>query len=77
MLGRKRGRDDGEMVRDLGVVKDAFVRPDPLVLQNLAGKRAVAGPLQHPERRLNRADVILWHLVLFVECLRQRERGLG
>ena len=88
MLGRKRGRDDGEMVRDLGIVKDAFVRPDPLVLQNLAGKRAVVGPLQHPERRLNRADVILWqrarvgswireHLVFFVECLRQRERGLG
>ena len=29
VLGRERGRDDGEVVRDLGVVEDALVRLDP------------------------------------------------
>ena len=32
-----RGRDDSEVIADLGVVEDAFVRPDPIVLQGLLG----------------------------------------
>ena len=70
------------MVRDLGIVKDAFVRPDPPALKNLAGEGGVAGSRQHPERRLDRIEVIFrqgarvgarvgQHLVPLVEGLGQ------
>ena len=86
-LRRLRGRDDGEVVGNLGVVEDAFVRMHPVVLEDRFGKGRVAGFAQHLQRALHRADVILrqrprirsrigQHLVPLVKRLRQAKRVL-
>ena len=58
-LGRNERGNDGEMVRYFCIVKDAFVRADPAVLQNIFRMRAVTTTRQHGHRLLDRLDVIL------------------
>ena len=83
-----RGRDDGEMVGNLGVVEDAFVWMHPVVFKDRFGKCRVTGIAKHLQRALDRADVILrqrarigarirQHLVPLVKRLRQAERVFG
>ena len=60
LLGRLQGGDDGEVVRDLGVVEHTLVRPYPALLQYVprkGGKRPAGA--ERLERLLHRADVIL------------------
>src|SRR5438132_9824865 len=58
--GRLQGGDDGEVVRDLGVVEHTLVRPYPALLQYVprkGGKRPASA--ERLERLLHRVDVIL------------------
>ena len=89
VFGRLQGGNDGEVVGDLAVVEDPLVGPHPVLLQDGAGKFAVRVRFgQLAERLAHRAEVILGqgtrigtrvgqHLVLFIECLGQGQRGLG
>ena len=76
------------MVRDLGIIKDALVRADPILLQHRVCIRAVTGHFgQHLHGLLHRGDVILrqsarirsrisQHLVTFIQRLRKPQRVL-
>ena len=82
-------RNNGKVVADLSVVKDAAIGLYPIFPQNRFGIRLVGlRPRQKLQRLLHGTDVILRkgsgirtrireHLVLFVEALRNRKRRLG
>ena len=87
-LRRCSGGDDGEVVRDLGIVENALVRMHPSVLHDRAGECRVGRAGHRGESFLDRADVVLGQvagvgsrigqrLVLFVQCLGQPQRVLG
>ena len=82
--------NDGEVVGDLAVVEDALVaRPHPVVVEHLAGEGPVGRTArQHGQGLAHRGRVVFRQclgigsrvgerLVLLVECLGQRQRGLG
>ena len=85
VLGRLQGRDDGEVVRDLGVVEDAFVRLNPSLLENLPRKWSERVDVaQRFEALLDRRQIVLrqrarvgarisQHLVPLVERLSERQ----
>ena len=87
VLRFRRRRDDGEVIADLGVVEDAFVRPDPIVLQRLFRVRLkrpgkVSQSLASDRQIIFRQGArirsrIGQHLVLFVERLRDLQGALG
>src|SRR5690606_28660224 len=80
---------DREVIRDLGVIKNALVRLDPTALGDLLGELIVViGIGQRRQRFLHGRDVVFWqvarigtrvgqHLVLFVQRLGQAQRVLG
>ena len=85
MLGRERSWDDRKVVGNLGIVEDAFVRADPLVGENLFDVWLVRF-VEFLHRGGNRAQIIFGqrarvgprisqHLVLLIQCLRDRQRG--
>ena len=89
--GLLQGGDDGEVVRHLAVVEDALAGPHVAVLQCLArvrGQVALVASGQHLEGLARHGQIVLGQvarvgagvgqrLVLFVQALRQRQRGLG
>ena len=86
-LGLLQRRNDREVVRNLGVVENAFVGLDPFLLQDLPREGAIRiRRAERFERRPDRRKIILGegtrvgprigeHLVPFVERLRQRQRS--
>ncbi len=89
VLRRLQRRDDGEVVADLRIVEDAFVRLDPAAVQHLLGVRqVVVAFLQHLQRAAYRIQIIFrqrarigtrigQYLVPFVQGLGQAQRVLG
>ena len=87
--GHLQRRDDREVVADLGVVEDALVRPDPPVGLDLPRELGeLRQLLELAEGVADGAHVVLGqrarvgprvgeHLVLLVQRLRDRQRGLG
>ena len=87
-LGRLQRRDDREVVGDLAVVEDPFVRLDPAFLEDLGGVHDVRPFLEHLQCLLHRRHVVFRQrarigtrvgqdLVLFIEGLRESQRVLG
>lgn len=89
VLRRDRGRDDREVIRDLGVVEDALVRLDPALVEDLLGELVVVRVfLDRFQRLLHGRHVVFrqvarigtrisQHLVLFVQRLGQAQGVLG
>ena len=88
MFGRLRRRHDGEVVADFGVIENALVRVNPAIPENFARERRVGRLAQCLQCFPDVGDVVLgqtarigtWvsqYLVLFVQGLREPQRGLG
>ena len=83
------GRNNGEVITDLGIIEDLFSEHDVVILQGLLCELAEGGCLSDDAQNLfNRRKVIFrqcagirtrisQQFVLFVECLGNRQRCLG